>query len=75
MELLQYAPSTDKALKRPLLIENITPQVPLTFDVDPDKLPGDAPLWRSIKRTLSYYHFPAPALQLTPNLRGIAWYR
>lgn len=25
-----------------LLIENITPQVPLTFDVDPDKLPGDA---------------------------------
>jgi len=47
----------------------------LTIDFDPDKLPGDAPLWRSIKRTLSYYHFPAPALQLTPSFRGIKWYR
>ena len=47
----------------------------LTIDFDPDKLPGDAPLWRTIKHTLSYYHFPAPALQLTPNLRGLKWYR
>lgn len=47
----------------------------LTIDFDPDKLPGDAPLWRSIKRTLSYYHLPAPALQLTPSFRGLKWYR
>ncbi len=47
----------------------------LTLDFDPSKLPGDAPIWRSIKQTLSYYHFPAPALQLTPALRGIPWYR
>jgi hypothetical protein len=47
----------------------------LTLDFDPEKLPGDAPWWKSIKQALSYYHFPAPALQLTPNLRGISWYR
>jgi hypothetical protein len=23
----------------------------------------------------SYYHFPSPALQLTPGVRGISWYR
>ena len=47
----------------------------LTLDFDPEKLPGNAPIWRSIKHVLSYYHFPAPALQLTPNLQGISWYR
>ena len=47
----------------------------LTLDFDPDKLPGNAPLWRSIKRTLSYYHFPAPALELTPKLHVSPWYR
>jgi hypothetical protein len=47
----------------------------LSLDFDPEKLPGNAPWWKSIKHTLSYYRFPAPALQLTPNLRGIPWYR
>jgi hypothetical protein len=47
----------------------------LTLDFDPDKLPGNAPLWKTVKHTLSFYHFPAPALQLTPSLRGIPWYR
>jgi hypothetical protein len=47
----------------------------LSLDFDPEKLPGNSPLWKSIKHTLSYYRFPAPALQLTPNLRGIPWYR
>ena len=47
----------------------------LSLDFDPDKLPGNAPLWRSIKRTLSYYHFPAPALELTPKLHLSPWYR
>jgi hypothetical protein len=47
----------------------------LSVDFDPDKLPGNAPLWRSIKRTLSYYHFPAPAIQLTPKLHLEPWYR
>ena len=47
----------------------------LSLDFDPDKLPGNAPLWRSIKRTLSYYRFPAPALELTPRLHLNPWYK
>jgi predicted lipoprotein DUF2279 len=50
-------------------------KIVLSLDFDPDKLPGNAPLWRSIKRTLSYYHFPAPALELTPKLHLLPWYR
>ncbi|HET6761999.1 MAG TPA: DUF2279 domain-containing protein, partial [Gemmatimonadaceae bacterium] len=40
-------------------------KIVLSLDLDPEKLPGDAPLWKSIKHTLSYYRFPAPALELT----------
>ena len=47
----------------------------LSLDFDPEKLPGNAPLWKSIKHTLSYYHFPAPALQLTPKVHLSPWYR
>jgi hypothetical protein len=47
----------------------------LSLDFDPEKLPGDAPLWRTIKRAMSYYRFPAPALELTPALHLSPWYR
>ena len=47
----------------------------LSIDIDPEKLPGEHPLWRRIKRELSYYRFPAPALQLYPTTKGVAWYR
>ena len=47
----------------------------LSLDFDAEKLPGNAPLWRTIKHTLSYYHFPAPALELTPKLHLSPWYR
>ena len=47
----------------------------LSLDFDAEKLPGNFPLWRSIKHTLSYYHFPAPALELTPKLHVSPWYR
>ena len=47
----------------------------LSLDLDPEKLPGQHPVWRRVKRELSYYHFPAPALRLTPTAKGIAWYR
>ncbi len=47
----------------------------LTLDFDPEKLPGNAPWWRSVKHTLSYYHFPAPALELTPKMHLTPWYR
>ncbi len=47
----------------------------LSLDLDPEHLPGDNPTWRAIKHQLSFYHFPAPALQFTPVTRGFAWYR
>ena len=47
----------------------------LSLDFDPEKLPGNAPLWKSIKHTLSYYRFPAPALELTPKMHLAPWYR
>ena len=50
-------------------------KIVLSLDFDPEKLPGNLPLWRSIKHTLSYYHFPAPALELTPKLHLSPWYR
>jgi hypothetical protein len=50
-------------------------KIVLSLDFDPEKLPGNAPLWRTIKHTLSYYHFPAPALELTPRVHISPWYR
>jgi len=47
----------------------------LSLDLDPEKLPGDNRVWRAVKHELSYYHVPAPALQLTPTTKGIRWYR
>jgi len=47
----------------------------LSLDFDPEKLPGDAPWWKTVKHTLSYYHFPAPALELTPKMHLSPWYR
>ena len=47
----------------------------LTIDFDAEKLPGDAPLWKTFKRNLSYLHLPSPALQLTPKLELLKWYR
>jgi hypothetical protein len=47
----------------------------LSVDLDPEKLPGNNHLWKEVKHQLSYYHFPAPALQLTPTWKAISWYR
>ena len=47
----------------------------LSLDLDAEKLPGNAPIWRAIKHTLSYYRFPAPALQITPSPDIVPWYR
>jgi hypothetical protein len=47
----------------------------LTIDFDPEKLPGDNPIWKTFKRNLSYIHLPSPALQLTPNFELLKWYR
>ena len=55
----------------------ITPKqaLALGLKVDIEKLPGDNPVWRTVKRNLSYAHLPSPALQLTPKFEGIKWYR
>ena len=46
-----------------------------SLDFDAEKLPGDNRLWKTVKHQLSYIHFPAPTLQLTPKLLGIGFYK
>lgn len=50
-------------------------QLLLSIDLDVEKLPGNNPIWRTVKRNLSYIHLPAPALQLAPNFEARKWYR
>jgi hypothetical protein len=50
-------------------------QIVLSIDLDVEKLPGNNPIWRTVKRNLSYIHLPSPALQLTPKFEAIKWYR
>jgi hypothetical protein len=47
----------------------------LTIDFDAEKLPGENRIWKTFKRQLSYIHLPSPAIQLTPELKIIGWYR
>ena len=47
----------------------------LSLDLDASKLPGEHPLWRAVKTTLSYIRLPAPAIQITPKFSAIGWYR
>ena len=47
----------------------------LSLDLDASKLPGEHPIWRTVKSTLSYIRLPAPAIQITPGFDAIGWYR
>ena len=47
----------------------------LSLDFDAEKLPGDNRFWKTFKRQLSYIHLPSPALEITPNLELIGWYK
>ena len=47
----------------------------LSIDLDLEKLPGNNPLWKTVKRNLSYAHLPSPALQFTPRFEALKWYR
>lgn len=47
----------------------------LSIDFDASKLPGEHPVWRTVKNTISYIRLPAPALQIAPSFEGIGWYR
>jgi hypothetical protein len=45
------------------------------FSANIHELLGQNRIWKTVKHELSYYHFPAPAVQLMPAVRGISWYR
>ncbi len=47
----------------------------LTLDFDAEKLPGENRIWKTIKRQLSYIHLPSPALQISPDVTFIPWYK
>lgn len=46
-----------------------------SVDLDVRRLPGNHPVWRTVKEQLAFYHFPAPALQFTPSFKGVRWYQ
>jgi hypothetical protein len=47
----------------------------LSLDFDAEKLPGENRFWKTFKRQLSYIHLPSPAIQITPDLKVIGWYK
>lgn len=47
----------------------------LSIDLEAERLPGNAPLWRTIKRQIGFIHLPSPVLQLTPDVEIIPWYK
>lgn len=74
---------TDWILPRPPGAPEGTPQgvvrarrrILLSLDLDAEKLPGNHPVWNFVKQQLSYIRFPAPALQITPSVDLLRWYR
>jgi len=38
----------------------------VSLDIDPEHLPGDNKVWRTIKHELAFFRIPGPTLQLTP---------
>lgn len=46
-------------------------EIYLALDWNLEELPGDFWLWKLVKRNLNYYHFPSPAVRLTPEA---AWF-
>ena len=43
----------------------------ISLDWDFEALPGESSFWRTIKRWLNFYHFPAPAVKIYPD---VVWY-
>ena len=46
----------------------------LSLDIDPEKLPGDNKVWRTIKHELAFFRIPGPTLQLTPTRKFFPTY-
>ncbi|CAN5143465.1 hypothetical protein BH23GEM2_BH23GEM2_23500 [soil metagenome] len=74
---------TDWILPRPPGAPGGTPQdvvhakrrILLSLDIEAERLPGNHPLWRFVKRQLGFIRLPAPALQIAPSVEMIPWYR
>lgn len=74
---------TDWMLPRPPGATAETPQqvvraqrkILLSLDLEAERLPGNHPVWVFVKRQLGFIRFPAPALQITPSVEVIPWYR
>ncbi len=48
----------------------------VSLDIDPLKLPGQAPWWVTVKKGLRHYHFPSPAIEFrSGGVKGVAWHR
>jgi len=43
----------------------------VSLDLDPEHLPGDNKIWRTIKHELSFLRIPGPTLQLAPTLKFV----
>ena len=51
-------------------------RIMLTLDIDPLKLPGNAPWWVAVKKGLRHYHFPSPALEFrSGGVKAVPWHR
>ena len=50
-------------------LPNARPEVFVALDYDLRQLPGEGPLWRSVKRQLNWFHLPAPTVRIYPELR------
>ena len=51
-------------------------RIMLSLDIDPLKLPGNAPWWVTIKKGLRHYHFPSPALEFrSGGVKAVPWHR
>jgi hypothetical protein len=46
----------------------------ISLDLDPERLPGDNKVWRTIKHELAYFRIPGPTVQLTPTRKFFAAY-
>ena len=49
-------------------------RIVLGLDLDPMRLPGNNPTWRSVKSALAKYRLPGPAIELSPRVKAIGLY-
>ena len=53
--------------------QNVHVYVSIDIDV-PQLLPKEGVFWNSLRAFFKYYHFPAPALRISPNIAAFGFY-